>query len=622
MEFIYGTKLYQRFRGILVCIIDLILTLCSYVFVFLMDNGFFLEGKFFHITRLILWGMLFVLILHLFSQLIFRTHKILWAYTGPSEVVRSFLSSLFCLIVMLFFQGITKLFHPSLIIISELISFIFSLGVRLLYRNLRRYALSAERKQNALIVGAGSAGYLMLSEIYRNTKYPYNVVGFLDDFKAKGMILSGKPVLGRIDEVEKVAKDNGVSQIFIAVSSITPEQKRRIINLCTSTSITTKVMNFSVDGDSQQHVSVEEIQIEDLLNRPSIDLKIEEIASYLIDKTICVTGAGGSIGSELCRQIVRFKPKLLIMIDINENSLYMLEQEFMRKKRQGEVDNSIEILSLIVSIRERDELSKVFHEYNCDVVYHAAAHKHVPLMETRPSEAILNNILGTKNVIDAAIDSSVSRLIMISTDKAVNPTNVMGATKRMTELILQSRETNKQIKMAAVRFGNVLGSSGSVIPIFREQIKQGGPVTLTDKNVSRYFMTIPEAAQLVLQAGYYAKHREIFVLDMGEPVKILDLAEKMIRLAGYKPYQDIEIREIGLRPGEKMFEELTLEIEKCHKTDNNLIFVHEPIQISQEDIDKKIEILSYAAKNINDPKKLKQLLMDSIKDESIKEVQD
>ena len=331
-------------------------------------------------------------------------------------------------------------------------------------------------------------------------------------------------------------------------------------------------------------------------------------------KTVCVTGAGGSIGSELCRQIVRFKPKELVMIDINENSLYMLEQEFMREKRLNHMSQDIKIISLIVSIREKDELIKVMHQYKPDVVYHAAAHKHVPLMETRPSEAILNNIVGTKNVIEACIDCDVSRFIMISTDKAVNPTNVMGATKRMTELIMQSRKTDKPIKMAAVRFGNVLGSNGSVIPIFKEQIKKGGPVTVTDKNVQRYFTTIPEATQLVLQAGYYANHREIFVLDMGEPVKIINLAEKMIRLAGYVPYDEIEIQEIGLRPGEKMFEELALEIEKCHKTDNNLIFVHERIDYDQDEIDEKVNMLKKAAKEINDPLKLKSLLMDAIKD--------
>ena len=614
METLYRTKLYQNYRGVIISLIDVFIVFCSYGFVFFLDNNFFLESRVLHFTRAIIYGMGFVLLLHLIMQLIFKTHKILWAYTGTSEVFRCGISSLICMVIMLFFTNMFGLFHPSLIVLSEILAFILTLGIRLLYRSILKTFVQTDRKQNALIIGAGSGGYMMLNEIYHNKKYPFNVVGFLDDYKSKGMILSGKPVLGTIEEVGKIAKEHDVTQLFIAITSASAEQKRKILELCTSTSINTKVMNFSLQNDNVQQISVEDIQIEDLLNRPSIDLKIEEIASYLIDKTVCVTGAGGSIGSELCRQIVRFKPKELVMIDINENSLYMLEQEFMREKRLNHMSQDIKIISLIVSIREKDELVKVMKKYKPDVVYHAAAHKHVPLMETRPSEAILNNIVGTKNVIEACIDCDVSRFIMISTDKAVNPTNVMGATKRMTELIMQSRKTDKPIKMAAVRFGNVLGSNGSVIPIFKEQIKKGGPVTVTDKNVQRYFMTIPEATQLVLQAGYYANHREIFVLDMGEPVKIINLAEKMIRLAGYVPYDEIEIQEIGLRPGEKMFEELALEIEKCHKTDNNLIFVHERIDYDQDEIDEKVNMLRKAAKEINDPVKLKSLLMDAIKD--------
>lgn len=306
------------------------------------------------------------------------------------------------------------------------------------------------------------------------------------------------------------------------------------------------------------------------------------------------------------------------MVDINENTLYMLKQEFMRKMRAGDISPKIELVSLIISIREREEMFKFMRDYRPDVVYHAAAHKHVPLMEDRPMEAVRNNVFGTKNVIDACIEYGAKRFIMISTDKAVNPTNVMGATKRMTELVMQSRHVkNSPIKMAAVRFGNVLGSSGSVIPIFKEQIRQGGPVTVTDYNIQRYFMTIPEAAQLVLQAGYYANKNEIFVLDMGEPVKILELAEKMIHLAGYKPYDEIEIKEVGLRPGEKMFEELALEIEKCHRTANKLIFVHEPIEITQEEIDRKLDELYETISETDDIAVIKAKLLELIKDDPI-----
>ena len=300
------------------------------------------------------------------------------------------------------------------------------------------------------------------------------------------------------------------------------------------------------------------------------------------------------------------------MIDINENSLYMLEQEFNRNRTHGTISESIEIISLIASIREFNAINGIFKEYHPDVVFHAAAHKHVPLMETRPMEAIKNNVFGTNNVINACIKNNVSRFIMISTDKAVNPTNVMGATKRMTEMILQANGNNGVTKMAAVRFGNVLGSNGSVIPIFKQQIAEGGPVTITDKNIIRYFMTIPEAAQLVLQAGFYADKGEIFVLDMGEPVKILDLAEKMIRLSGFKPYKDIDIVEIGLRPGEKMFEELKLDGETTTRTKHNLIFKNNVMAITKDDITSRLMKLEEVLNDVEQCEDIKSRLLSLI----------
>ncbi|WP_083632092.1 polysaccharide biosynthesis protein [Dubosiella newyorkensis] len=614
METLYQTRLYQNYRSVLIVVIDLLIVFASYVFTFFMDNNFFLDGKILHITHLILYGMLFLLLLHLVVGLVFSTQKALWTYTGPQDIVRTGLSSLTCTVIMLIFTQTMHLFHPSLIIISEVIAFLLQLGVRLGYRYLHQYLLNVDRSEKALVIGAGNGGYIMVNEIYRGSRYPYNVVGYLDDFKPKGTLVGGKKVLGTTEEVKEIVEKYDVKNIFIAISKIDKENKQRIIERCAETPCITKIMRFSLENDKEP-IRVDEIQIEDLLNRHTVDLKNEEIGMYLSDQVVCVTGAGGSIGSELCRQIVQFQPKKLIMIDINENTLYMLKQEFMRKMRNGSISPNIELISLIISIREREEMFKFMEQYHPDVLFHAAAHKHVPLMEDRPMEAIRNNVFGTKNVIDACIQGGVKRLIMISTDKAVNPTNVMGATKRMTELILQSREHSGEIKMAAVRFGNVLGSDGSVIPIFKEQIKQGGPVTVTDYNIQRYFMTIPEAAQLVLQAGYYASQQEIFVLDMGKPVKILDLAEKMIRLSGFKPYEEIAIQEIGLRPGEKMFEELALEIEQCHRTDNKLIFVHDRLEIPQQEIDQKLEVLKKTIENTDDIATIKSVLLDLIKDD-------
>ena len=614
MNSLYKSTFYQKYRGLMISCIDVCIVLFSYLMAYMIQNNFFLNEKTIALTKFLGLGLFFMLLLHFIVLRLFKTQMSLWTYTGPNEIVRTFLSCLVCFLVMSYFVLKVHLFNIELIALSELLCFVFLLGARMLYRMARRYIMDLERVENCLIVGAGSGGYLLMNEIYHNMAYPYNVIGFVDDFKKKGTMLSGKPVLGTIEEVKPVCEENNVRCIFITISSVSDKRKQEILDLCASTSIPTKMMRILVGSDANNHISFEDIDIKDLLNRPSIDLKVDQIGSYLTNKVVCVTGAGGSIGSELCRQIVHFNPSKLIMVDINENALYMLKQEFLVMKRKQEMKDSIELESLIISIREREEIYKLMKNYKPDVVYHAAAHKHVPLMEDRPTEAIRNNIFGTKNVIDACCDCGISRFIMISTDKAVNPTNVMGATKRMTEMYMQSRTTHCGIHMAAVRFGNVLGSNGSVIPIFKEQIKNGGPVTVTHRDIKRYFMTIPEAAQLVLQAGFYANEREIFVLDMGQPVKIWDLADKMIRLAGLVPGRDIEIQEIGLRPGEKMFEELALEMEECHKTDNNLIFVHEKMDIDSKVVDSDLVQLQELMETTDDKQQIKDVLMNMIQD--------
>lgn len=614
MNSLYKSNIYQKYRGILISLIDVCIVLFSYLVAYMIQNNFFINEKTIALTKLLALGLFFMLLLHFIVLRLFKTQMSLWTYTGPNEIIRTFLSCFVCFLIMSYFVLKVHLFSIELIALAELLCFIFLLGARMLYRMARRYIVDVDRVDNCLIVGAGNGGYLLMNEIYHNMAYPYNVIGFLDDFKKKGTMLSGKPVLGTISEVERICQENNVRCIFITISSVTEERKQEILDLCTSTSIPTKIMRIFVGNDESNHISFEDIDIKDLLNRPSIDLKVDQIGSYLTNKVVCVTGAGGSIGSELCRQIIHFNPSKLIMVDINENALYMLKQEFLVMKRKKQMNDSIQLESLIVSIREREEIYKLMRNYKPDVVYHAAAHKHVPLMEDRPTEAIRNNIFGTKNVIDACCDCGISRFIMISTDKAVNPTNVMGATKRMTEMYMQSRNTKGGIHMAAVRFGNVLGSNGSVIPIFKEQIKNGGPVTVTHKDIKRYFMTIPEAAQLVLQAGFYANEREIFVLDMGKPVRIWDLADKMIRLAGLVPGRDIEIQEIGLRPGEKMFEELALEMEECYKTDNNLIFVHEKMDIDSKEVDSKLNKLKELMDQTDDKLQIKEVLMGMIKE--------
>lgn len=619
IEKIFENSLYKNHREMMLCFFDLCIVFISFLLAYWIKIEFRIPNfEDIYIGNFAL-AMLAVLVVYMISFMLFKIHKSLWKYVGPIETLRIGLAVVLATVILFALAiafGLDRTFL-SVIVTGGLLTALLMFNVRVCYRLYRRVSYKiANKTEKAIIIGAGDAGYILVKELAQNDNFNVSVVGFVDDKKINNEI-SGYRVLGDTYDIPEIVQKYDVKIAFIAMPSADKDTVRRIYDLCQSAKLETKIMkegdNLLVDElNSPKKYPVQDISIEDLLGRGEIKLEQNEIKSYLTDKVVVVTGAGGSIGSELCRQIVKFKPKQLLMIDINENSLYMLEQEFNRNRTHGTISESIEIISLIASIREFNAINGIFKEYHPDVVFHAAAHKHVPLMETRPMEAIKNNVFGTNNVINACIKNKVSRFIMISTDKAVNPTNVMGATKRMTEMILQANGKNGVTKMAAVRFGNVLGSNGSVIPIFKQQIAEGGPVTITDKNIIRYFMTIPEAAQLVLQAAFYADKGEIFVLDMGEPVKILDLAEKMIRLSGFKPYKDIDIVEIGLRPGEKMFEELKLDGETTTRTKNNLIFKNNVMAITKDDITSRLMKLEEVLNDVEQCEDIKSRLLSLI----------
>ncbi len=620
LNYVLKNPLYKKYRELLISLIDLVIVAVSYFCAFFIVTLNFRFSAMAELTVFsLLQGVVLLLVCYFVSFMAFRINRSMWKYTGPSEVMHIVAAVVMAMILTLLLRPLVPIRTQEVrtIVVTGMFVILLMCCVRLAYRLLRRREAEVNRTKNALIIGAGDGGYILCREIMQNRSIDAHVVGFVDDARV-GKIVYGKKVLCDTLHMGKIVEKYEVQMALIAIPSASTKDIRRIYELCRGLNLEVKIMkkgdSMLENADAKRRYPVEDINIEDLLGRGEIHLDQHEVSSYLSGKTVAVTGAGGSIGSELCRQIMKFHPKELVMIDINENSLYMLEQEFNRARIHHRLYEDIVVDSYIASIRDRISIDYIFSTKQPDVVFHAAAHKHVPLMETRPMEAIKNNVFGTNNVIQCCIRNKVPRFIMISTDKAVNPTNVMGATKRMTEMILQANGDNGVTKMAAVRFGNVLGSNGSVIPIFRNQIREGGPVTITDRNITRYFMTIPEAAQLVLQAGYYADRGEIFVLDMGEPVKILDLAEKMIRLAGLEPYKDIDIMEIGLRPGEKMFEELRLDGEDTERTKNDLIFVNHVMRITRAEIDEKLdELARMIADKVPEPQ-LKQRLLEMIHD--------
>ena len=598
MDKLFSSKIYINHRFKLIMVLDLLTVIFGVVAsIFLgkasdpfsMLNDHHVEIAEFLVISLVVYTISFYL---------FGTNKSLWSYLGVNEIVNiCFSVVLGDLITSILYQYMLPdtfsnvrfaIFSPLLIIAGMMFT-------RMLYRALREREAGkygANSYKNTFIIGAGDAGYILLKELSKNNIFRANVVGLIDDNR-KNSVISGVTVVGTTYDMLKLIPKYEVEQVFLAIPSIGAYDKNRILNVLKEANVTVKVMSSGIAVEDGESISkhLKDVSIEDLLGRGEVKLSQGEIRSYIKGKSILVTGAGGSIGSQIVREIFKFKPSQLVLVDVNENALYMLERDLDFEKSHSKEYNDIQYISEIVSIREKAALAEVFDKYKPNVVFHAAAHKHVPLMERRPQEAIKNNVFGTKNVMDVAIEKEVERFIMISTDKAVNPTNAMGASKRLTEIILQSKGNKYKTKFAAVRFGNVLGSNGSVIPIFKEQIKKGGPITITHRNIIRYFMTIPEAAQLVLQAGYYASEGEIFLLDMGEPVKIIDLATNLIKLSGLEPYKDIDIEEIGLRPGEKMYEELSLDYESSEKTDNKMIYKNTTLDIDVEELDKKLNEL-------------------------------
>ena len=507
-----------------------------------------------------------LLSMHLYTRI--------WRYAGMREMVAVLIAT--TLGAGLFYTGM-YVFDKSLPRSIYLISWILSTGVIGIGRMVLHYiAMRYGGKQstdadmvNTLIIGAGDAGATIAREIERYHKRSRKVIGFIDDDEAKfNRLMGGVRILGNRHDIPSIVKENKVKEIIIAMPSVTRNEIRNIMEICSplKCKVNTLPGMYQLLDDEVLVSHLHPVSIEDLLERDEVRLDMDIVEHYIRDKVVLVTGAGGSIGSEICRQIMRVGPKILLLLGHGENSIYLINQELKNIYKDGP------IIPIIADIRDKQQLDQIFTQYNPQVVFHAAAHKHVPLMEIQPMAAVLNNIYGTRNVADVAGRHGVERFVMISTDKAVNPTSVMGATKRVAEKVIISMNDTYDTKYITVRFGNVLGSRGSVIPLFKKQIEAGGPVTVTDPEMTRYFMTIPEASQLVLQAGAMGKGGEVFLLDMGEPVKIIDLARNMIRLSGLEPDKDIHIKITGLRPGEKKYEELLTSEEGTNRTNHTKIF--------------------------------------------------
>ncbi len=550
---------------------------------------------------MMLINVLFMLVCYVLGKL----YKSVWRYASANELINIALatcSATVAQIVYCYASGNTmpRSYHVLYWFLLMCATTVIRFGYRVLrlIQSKRVSMFGRKTAVNVMVIGAGAAGNMILKEIESSQYLNVQAKCVVDDQPGcHGKLLRGIPIVGGRDKILEAAAEYGIDEIYYAIPSASMQTRKEILEICKETGCRLRAlpgMYQLVNGDVSV-AKLKDVEIEDLLGREPIKINTEEVLDYVSGKVVMVTGGGGSIGSELCRQIASHNPKQLIIVDIYENNAYEIQQELVRKYPR------LNLLVLIASVRNSNRMNAIFETYRPEIVYHAAAHKHVPLMETSPNEAIKNNVMGTYRTALAAAKYGTKKFVLISTDKAVNPTNVMGASKRICEMVIQMMNQKSETNFVAVRFGNVLGSNGSVIPLFKQQIAEGGPVTVTDPNIIRYFMTIPEAVSLVLQAGAYAKGGEIFVLDMGEPVKIVDLATNLIKLSGFKPGEDIEIKFTGLRPGEKMYEELLMNEEGLKQTANKMIFIGKPIEFDAEEFEGQlVELIDSAKKETQD----------------------
>ena len=602
-------NLIRKYRNVVLPIVDAIVIVVSYCIAsMIILNSISINTIF---SRESINTMVIAIVVYLFMLTIFRTYKNITRYENGNDYLVYVLA---CLISYTLIMCIKQLFNIPLVdirvnMIAALIIVVAIIGYRVMARLMLTEGYTAPKKDDnrkrVLIIGAGEAAKVVIGTIKITMRKSYNIIGLIDDNVNKvNYAISGKKILGTRYDIPRICEENKIDLILFTISNIDNKQKKEILEICQKTQVKVRILPGTADLIKNKNLmsSFRNVEIEDLLGREAIKLDNDNIASLVEGKVVLVTGGGGSIGSELCRQIMKYNPDRLVIVDIYENNLYDIEQELKMNYPQSKID------AIVASVRDKKRLNEIFDDYRPYLVFHAAAHKHVPLMETSPLEAIKNNVFGTYNVVNCADEFEVKKFILISTDKAVNPTNVMGATKRLCEMIIQAKNKASKTEYAAVRFGNVLGSNGSVVPLFKKQIANGGPVTVTHKEITRFFMTIPEAVSLVLQAMTYAKGGEIFVLDMGEPVKIYDMAVNLIRLSGLEPNVDIDIKITGLRPGEKLYEEILMAEEGLQSTKHDKIHIAEPMNINMDMIQDKLERL--------------QKLLDTTDNEHLKEVKE